>query len=98
MGQDVAIYCFARPGDLVETPLGSGLIPENEHNYLVDIDACKGSVVGGSMVGPIVYVNGQVITVDYGNTFGGKGFICRVAVQKSKKLEWLRSVAGGSDR
>jgi FKBP-type peptidyl-prolyl cis-trans isomerase 2 len=86
--QDVVIRFYAKPGDIIETPFGPGLIREDENNYLVDIDARQGGLIRtGSMIGRITEVDDKVITIDYRNPFGGEKLFCDVAVEKVRRVE-----------
>jgi FKBP-type peptidyl-prolyl cis-trans isomerase 2 len=81
--QDVVVRFYAKPGDVMKTPFGPGLIREEGQNYKVDIDARKGGLTRtGSMIGRIVDVDDKTITVDYGNPFGGETLFCDVTVDK----------------
>jgi FKBP-type peptidyl-prolyl cis-trans isomerase 2 len=81
--QDVVVMFFAKPGDVVKTPFGSGLIREEGPDYKIDINARKGGLTrAGAMIGRIVDVDEKTITVDYRNPFGYETLTCEVTVEK----------------
>ena len=90
--QEVTIRFFATPGAIIDTPFGPGRIREEGQNYKVDIDAHKGALVrAGSMVGRISDVDDKIITVDFGNAFGGETLLCNVTVEKIIDAKLLQS-------
>jgi FKBP-type peptidyl-prolyl cis-trans isomerase 2 len=90
--QEVTIRFSATPGAVVETPFGPGRIREEGQDYKMDIDARKGaSVRAGVMVGRISDVDDKVITVDFGNPFGGETLLCDVTVEKIVDAKLVQS-------
>lgn len=90
--QDVTVRFFAKPGDVVQTPFGPGLVREEGPNYKVEIDARKGGLTRtGALIGRIVDVDEQTITVDYRNPFGGETLLCDVTVEKIRDAKPLTS-------
>jgi FKBP-type peptidyl-prolyl cis-trans isomerase 2 len=82
-GQDVVVMFYAKPGDIVKTPFGPGLIHEEGPDYKIDIDARKGGLTrAGAMIGRIVDVDDKTITVDYRNPFGYETLTCEVTIEK----------------
>ena len=81
--QEVTIRLFATPGAVIDTPFGPGHIREEGQYYKMDIEAHKGALVRtGGMVGRISDVDDKVITIDFGNSFGGETLLCDVTVKK----------------
>jgi len=81
--KEVTIRLFATPGAVIETPFGLGRIREEGQNYKIDIEAHKGALVrADAMVGHIADVDDKVITIDFGNSFGGETLLCDVTVEK----------------
>ncbi len=73
----------AKPGDVIRTPFGPGLIREDETNYYIDINARKDALVrAGNLIGRIVDVDDKGITVDFGKPFAGEKLFCDVEVEK----------------
>jgi FKBP-type peptidyl-prolyl cis-trans isomerase 2 len=90
--QDVTVRFFAKPGELVQTPFGPGLVSEEGPNYRVEIDARKGGLTRvGGMIGRIVDVDEQNITVDYRNPFGHETLLCDVTVEKIRDAKIVTS-------
>ncbi|MDA8091390.1 MAG: hypothetical protein M0Z61_14375 [Nitrospiraceae bacterium] len=85
--KDAVIIRFsAKPGTLVSTPFGPGRIRETKNAYEIVIDAKKGSLVRtGAFVGRISGVDGNFITVDYRDPFGGEALTCYAGVEKIEK-------------
>jgi len=93
--KDVIIRFSAKPGDIIETPFGSGLIREEGDNYKVDIDAKEGRLVRtGNKIGRISHVDDKVITVDYRHPFGYETLTCDVTVGKIIKADPVDIGAG----
>jgi FKBP-type peptidyl-prolyl cis-trans isomerase 2 len=81
--KEVTIRHIAVPGTVLSTPFGPGLIKEEGPDYKVDIDARTGVLVrAAGMVGRVTGVDDKVITVDFGNSFGGETLLCDVTVAK----------------
>jgi FKBP-type peptidyl-prolyl cis-trans isomerase 2 len=81
--QEVVIRFSAKPGSVIETPFGPGTVREEGQNYKVDIDARKGGLTrAGSMIGRIIEVDDQFITIDYRNPFGNETLTCDVTIEK----------------
>jgi FKBP-type peptidyl-prolyl cis-trans isomerase 2 len=81
--QEVLIRFSAKPGSVIETPFGLGHVREEGQNYTVDIDARKGGLTrAGSMIGRIIDVDDQFITIDYRNPFGNETLTCEVTIEK----------------
>jgi FKBP-type peptidyl-prolyl cis-trans isomerase 2 len=81
--KEVTIRIFATPGDIIETPFGTGRVREEGQDYKLDINTRKGALVrAADMTGRISDVDEKVITVDFGNTFGGEILLCDVTVEK----------------
>lgn len=75
-----------KPGDVLDTPFGPGLISEDETHYYIEIDARKNTLVrAGTLIGRIVDVDDKFFTVYFGNPFAGETLKCDVAVEKIKK-------------
>ena len=90
--QEVTVRLFATPGAVIETPFGRGRIREEGQYYKMDIDAHKGALVrAGVMVGRISDVDDKVITVDFGNPFGGETLFCDVTVEKITDAKLVQS-------
>jgi len=84
-----------KPGEVLETPFGPGLIREDETHYYVDIDARKNALVRtGGLIGRIVDVDDKFITVDFGNTFAGETLFCDVEVEKIADTKPTKSETG----
>ncbi len=84
--KEVVLRFSAKPGTVVATPFGPGTIRETKDAYKIDIDARKGALVRtGPFVGRISGVDGDRITIDYRNPFGGKRLYCVVRVEKIEK-------------
>jgi FKBP-type peptidyl-prolyl cis-trans isomerase 2 len=80
---EVTIKFFATPVAVIETPFGPGRIREEDREYKMDIDARKGALVRvDAIVGRISDVDEKVITIDFGNPFGGETLLCKVTVEK----------------
>jgi FKBP-type peptidyl-prolyl cis-trans isomerase 2 len=78
---EVIVRLFATPGAVIETPFGPGRIREEGRDYKMDIDARKGALVrAGDMTGRISDVDDRIITIDFGNAFGGETLLCDVTV------------------
>lgn len=93
--EEVVIRFSARPGDIVQTPLGPGTIKESENFYQIVIDARKGALVRTvHLVGRIVSVDEQFITIDYRHPFGGEPLICDLAVEKIAEIQPANRVKG----
>ncbi len=72
-----------KPGDVLPTPFGPGLIREDDTHYYIDIDARKNSLVrAGALIGRIADVDEKFITVDFGNPFAHETLFCDVTVEK----------------
>jgi FKBP-type peptidyl-prolyl cis-trans isomerase 2 len=81
--QDVVVMFYAKPGDVLKTPFGPGLVREEGPDYKIDINARKGGLTrAGAMIGRIVDVDDKTITVDYRNPFGYETLTCEVTVEK----------------
>lgn len=90
--QDVTVRFFAKPGDVVQTPFGPGRVREEGPNYKVEIDARKGGLTRvGALIGRIVDVDEQTITIDYRNPFGGETLLCDVTVEKIRDAKPVTS-------
>ncbi len=90
--KEVTIRLFATPGAIINTPFGPGRIREEGQDYKMDIDAHKGAIVrAGVMVGRISDVDDKVITIDFGNQFGGETLFCGVTVEKIKDAKLVQS-------
>ncbi|HUI45117.1 MAG TPA: hypothetical protein VL122_03865 [Nitrospirota bacterium] len=90
--QEVTIRLFATPGAVIETPFGPGHVREEGQYYKMDIDARKGALVrAGGMVGRISDVDDKVITIDFGNPFGGETLLCDVTVGKITDAKLVQS-------
>jgi len=90
--QEVTIRFFATPGSVIETPFGPGRIREEGQDYKVDIEAHKGALVrAASVVGRISDVDDKVITVDFGNPFGGEALLCDVTIEKITDAKLVQS-------
>jgi FKBP-type peptidyl-prolyl cis-trans isomerase 2 len=90
--QEVTIRFYATPGTIVETPFGLGRIRDAGQNYTMDIEAHKGALVrAASMVGRISDVDDKVITVDFGNPFGGEALLCDVTIEKITDAKLVQS-------
>lgn len=84
----VVIRFYAKPGSVIETPFGPGLIREEGENYKVDIDAREGKLVRtGNNIGRIISVTDRVITVDYRHPFGYEALVCEVTADKIREAE-----------
>ena len=93
--KEVVIRIKANPGDMIETPFGTGRILEEEKNYKVDINAVQGAIVrSGPFVGRIIGVDAQSITIDYRHPFGGETLICDVKVDKVLDEKPIASAKG----
>jgi len=80
--KDVVIR-FARPGDVIETPFGPGVVGEEANDYKIRIDARKGALIRvDTLVGRVTDVSDKVITIDFRNPFGGETLVCDVTVGK----------------
>jgi FKBP-type peptidyl-prolyl cis-trans isomerase 2 len=92
--QEVVIR-FPKPGDTVETPLGTGYVREEENEYKIDIDARVGTLImAGGTLGRITDVDDQVITIDFRNPFGGETLICDVEVANIAEIKQTKNGAG----
>jgi FKBP-type peptidyl-prolyl cis-trans isomerase 2 len=81
--REVVIRFSAKPGSVLSTPFGPGTVREEGQNYKVDIDARKGGLTrAGSMIGRIIDVDDQFITIDYRNPFGNETLTCEVTIEK----------------
>jgi len=90
--QEVTIRFYATPGTIVETPFGPGRIRDEGKNYKMDIEAHKGALVrAASVVGRISDVDDKVITVDFGNPFGGEALLCDVTIEKITDAKLVQS-------
>jgi FKBP-type peptidyl-prolyl cis-trans isomerase 2 len=90
--QEVTIRFFATPGAVIETPFGPGHIREEGRDYKMDIEARKGALVrAAAMVGRIADVDDKVITIDFGNPFGGETLLCDVTVEKITDAKLVQS-------
>ncbi len=86
---------FSPPATEVYLPFGKGIIKEKEDRYEIDIQAVKGTLVRtGGMVGRIVDVDADSITIDYGHPFGGEALKCDVKVESVQPGE-KKKAAGG---
>lgn len=86
---------FAKRGDTVETPFGTGHIRDTGEDYKIEIDARKGALVRtGPLMGRISEVDEQAITVDYRNPFGGEALTCDVTVEKITGAKQAKSDTG----
>jgi len=76
----------AKPGEVISTPFGPGLLSEDEKNYYITIDAHKNALVRvGSMIGKITDVNDKEITIFFGNPFADETLFCDLTVEKIKE-------------
>lgn len=83
---EVVVKFSATPGKTVMTPFGKGTIREFDDRYEIAINAIPGTLVRSSgLVGRVVQVDENFITIDYGHPFGGEVLTCDVLV------EWARS-------
>ena len=74
-----------KPGEVLDTPFGPGLVREDETNYYIDIDAKKNALVrAGTLIGRITDVDNKIITVDFGNPFAYETLFCDLSVEKMK--------------
>jgi FKBP-type peptidyl-prolyl cis-trans isomerase 2 len=74
-----------KPGDVLETPFGPGLIREDDTHYYIDIDARKNTLVrAGTLIGRIADVDEKFMTIDFGNPFAHETLFCEVSVEKIK--------------
>jgi len=79
---EVIVRFSAKPGAEVDTPFGRGVIREKQDRYEIVIDANVGTLVrSGPIVGRIVGVDERLITIDYGDPFGGEALVCDVMVE-----------------
>jgi FKBP-type peptidyl-prolyl cis-trans isomerase 2 len=84
-----------KPGDVLETPFGPGLIREDETHYYIDIDARKNALVrAGDLIGRIINVDDKFITVDFGNPFARETMFCDVTVEKITAANPIMSETG----
>jgi FKBP-type peptidyl-prolyl cis-trans isomerase 2 len=80
---DVTVRISSSPGSVKETLLGPGRVREEGDNYVMEIDARTGALVrAAGMVGRITSVDDKVVTVDFGNPFGGETLLCDVTIDK----------------
>ncbi len=94
--KDVTIRLSATPGAVLSTPFGPGRVREEGADYKVDIDAHKGALVrAAGMTGRITDVDDKVITVDFGNAFGGETLLCDVTVEKITDEKLVKNESGG---
>jgi FKBP-type peptidyl-prolyl cis-trans isomerase 2 len=90
--QEVTIRFYATAGAVIQTPFGPGHIREEGQDYKMDIEARKGALVrAASMIGRISDVDDKVITIDFGNPFGGETLICDVTVEKIVDAKLVQS-------
>ncbi|NVN90570.1 MAG: thioredoxin family protein [Desulfuromonadales bacterium] len=85
---DEVLIRFAPAVMEIDLPFGKGLIREKEDRYEIDIQAVPGTLVRtGNMIGRIVSVDDEMITLDYGHPFGGEKLSCEVQVKSLKTAE-----------
>lgn len=85
---EVIIRFSAKPGEVIATPFGPGLIREETDSYKVEIDARQGSLVRtGNSIGRIISVTDRVITIDYRHPFGYEALVCDIKVDKVTSAE-----------
>jgi FKBP-type peptidyl-prolyl cis-trans isomerase 2 len=90
--QEVTVRLFATPGAVIETPFGPGRVREEGQDYKMDIEARKGALVrAAAMTGRISDVDDKVITIDFGNPFGGETLLCDVTVEKITDAKTVQS-------
>ena len=83
---EVVVGFPAHAGDKVATPLGEGTIKELPDHYEIVIDAhVEGLVRSGRLVGRIIAVDDQLISVDFSHPFGGEALLCDILVQSAKE-------------
>lgn len=83
---ECVIRFSAKPGTVIATAFGPGTITESKDNYEITINARKGALVRtGPLVGRITDVDGDNMTIDYRNPFGGEALVCGVGVEKIEK-------------
>ncbi len=93
---EVTIRFFATPGAVIDTPFGQGRITEDDREYKMDIDAHKGALVrADALVGRISDVDEKVITIDFGNPFGGETLLCDVTVEKITDSKSAKNESSG---
>jgi FKBP-type peptidyl-prolyl cis-trans isomerase 2 len=93
--KDVIIRFSAKPGDIIQTPFGPGLIREEGEDYKVDINAKDGSLVRtGNKIGRITRVDEKEITVDYRHPFGYEALTCDITVGNIIKANPVEIGAG----
>lgn len=83
VSENQVVIRFSPPtGAEVKTPFGKGIVKEDEKQYLVEIQAQVGSLVrSGPLVGRIVEVTNNMITIDYSHPFGGETLECEVSLE-----------------
>jgi FKBP-type peptidyl-prolyl cis-trans isomerase 2 len=88
----VTVRLFTTPGAVIETPFGPGRVREEGQDYKMDIEARKGALVrAAAMTGRISDVDDKVITIDFGNPFGGETLLCDVTVEKITDAKTVQS-------
>jgi FKBP-type peptidyl-prolyl cis-trans isomerase 2 len=95
MSDEAVIRFSAQPGAVTSTPFGPGHIRETEKAYEIVIDARKGALVRtGMLVGRIVDVDENYITIDYRHPFGNEVLVCDVAVDKIADAKPINNGSG----
>jgi FKBP-type peptidyl-prolyl cis-trans isomerase 2 len=85
---EVVIRFLADPLSKVALPFGEGTIKEYADHYEIEIEARQGSLTrSGGLVGRIVGVDEQFITIDYGHPFGGEKLLCDVFIESPRPAQ-----------
>jgi FKBP-type peptidyl-prolyl cis-trans isomerase 2 len=95
MADEAVIRFSAQPGAVTTTPFGPGHIRETEKAYEIVIDARKGALVrSGMLVGRIVDVDENSITIDYRHPFGNEVLVCDVAIDRVADAKPINNGSG----
>jgi FKBP-type peptidyl-prolyl cis-trans isomerase 2 len=87
-GDEVMVRLSARPGSVVDTPFGDGVVRDAADHYETVIDVSVGDLVrSGPVVGRVAHVEEETFSVDYGHPFGEETLICDVVVESAKRPE-----------